>query len=126
PDGKKVAYACQPPGLVDDVCVRDMTTGAVTPIIQSKTFFEHPITWSADGEYLLVQFDEFTGSSVKELRSWSAKTGTLSPFAKRAEGGAAFSPDTRFVAFTSAESGRAEASVTTFPDRRQTWPLTTD
>lgn len=103
-----------------------MTSGAVTTIIQSKTFFEHPVRWSADGEYLLVIFDEFTGSSTKELRSWSAKTGTLSPFVSAGETGADFSPDTRLVAFTSTESGRAEASVTTFPERRQTWPLTTD
>jgi hypothetical protein len=82
--------------------------------------------WSADGQHLLVLFDEFTGSSTRELRIWSAKTGMLSPFVKPIEGGAAFSPDSRFVAFTTSESGRAEVSVTTFPERRQTWPVTTD
>jgi hypothetical protein len=39
---------------------------------------------------------------------------------------AAFSPDDRYVAFTSVESGHAEVSVTTFPERRQTWSLTTE
>ena len=30
------------------------------------------------------------------------------------------------MAFSSIESGRHEVYVTTFPERRQTWPLTTD
>jgi Tol biopolymer transport system component len=59
------------------------------------------------------------------LRAWSAATHTLSPFIKSSHHGV-FSPDTRLVAFTSWESGRDEAYVTTFPERRQTWPLTTD
>jgi Tol biopolymer transport system component len=37
-----------------------------------------------------------------------------------------FSPDDRFVAYSSAETGRFEVYVSTFPDRHQTWPLTTD
>ena len=37
-----------------------------------------------------------------------------------------FSPHDDYVAFTSQESGRPEVYVTTFPDHRQTWPLTTD
>jgi hypothetical protein len=125
PDGKRLAYACQPPGLVDDVCVRDMQSGTVTPIIETKTFFEHPSIWSDDGEYLLFTFDEFTASSSRELHVWSAKTRTTSAYAKQAEAGR-FSPDTRFVAFTSGESGSDEVLVSTFPERRQTWPLTTN
>ena len=30
------------------------------------------------------------------------------------------------MAFTSGETGRAEVYITTFPERRQTWPLTAD
>ena len=40
--------------------------------------------------------------------------------------GAAVSPRDDFVAFTSQESGRPEVYVTTFPERRQTWPITTE
>jgi len=35
-----------------------------------------------------------------------------------------FSPDTRFVAYDSNESGRSEVYVTTFPKRTGTWRLT--
>jgi hypothetical protein len=36
-----------------------------------------------------------------------------------------FSPRDDFIANTSQESGRPEVFVTTFPEHRQTWPLTT-
>jgi len=125
PDGQRLAFACQLPGILDDVCVRDMRGGVVTKAIESKGIWEHPAAWSADGRYLLVKYDEYTQSSANELRVWSATTSTLSPFVKASNYGV-FSPDTQFVAFTSWETGRDEAYVTTFPERRQTWPLTTD
>jgi Tol biopolymer transport system component len=113
--------------MLDDICVRDMRTGAVTTAIESPKIWEHPIAWSSDGEYMLVKYDAYTGTSSEDLRVWSLKTRTLTefvtgPLSKEA----VFSPDTRFVAFTSGETGRAEVYVTTFPERRQTWPLTTD
>jgi Tol biopolymer transport system component len=125
PDGKRLAFACQPPGIVDDVCVRDMQSGVVTKAVESKTIWEHPAAWSADSRYMLMKYNDYTESSVDELRVWSATTSTLSPFIKSSNYGV-FSPDTQFVAFTSWETGRDEAYVTTFPERRQTWPLTTD
>ena len=42
PDGRRLAYACQPPGVIDDVCERDMQTGVVTTLVESKTAFEQP------------------------------------------------------------------------------------
>ena len=125
PDGKRVAFACQPPGILDDVCVRDLANGTVTTTIQSKASWEHPLAWSADGQFMLVAYNEYTTSSRQELRVWSERTRTLSPFVASGSD-AAFSPDARFVAFTSPENGRDEVYVTTFPERRQTWPITTE
>ena len=125
PDGARLAFACQTPGIVDDVCVRDMRSGTVTTVVQSKGIWEHPRAWSPDGHFMLVAYDDYTASSRRELRVWSARTNTLSPYIASGDEGV-FSPDARFVAFTSSESGRSEVSVTTFPERRQTWPLTTE
>jgi WD40 repeat protein len=125
PEGTRLAYACQLPGILDDVCVRDMRSGVVTTAVQSKTTWEHPRDWSMDGQYMLVAYDEYTASSKEELRVWSARTNTLSPYLQSSQDGR-FSPDSGFVAFTSQETGRQEVVVTTFPKRQQTWPLTTD
>ena len=73
-----------------------------------------------------MEFNEFTASSINELRVWSARTKALLPYARHTGVRATFSPDTRFVVFSSNESGRDEVVVSTFPERRQTWPLTTD
>jgi Tol biopolymer transport system component len=61
------------------------------------------------------------------LSSWSFASRTLTRFVgPGAVESAAFSPRGDYVAFASRESGRSEVYVTTFPDRRQTWPLTTE
>jgi Tol biopolymer transport system component len=61
------------------------------------------------------------------LSSWSFASRTLTPFTgPGALESAAFSPRDDYVAFASRESGRPEVYVTTFPDHRQTWPLTTE
>jgi len=60
------------------------------------------------------------------LQSWSFASRALTRFVGSRALEAAFSPDDRYVAFSSEESGRAEVSVTTFPERRQTWSLTTE
>jgi Tol biopolymer transport system component len=128
PDGTRLAYGCQPRGILDDVCIRDMQTGAVTTAFDAPKTWEHPRAWSPDGQYLLVNHDAYSGSSRPELQVLSMKTKTLSPFVATAGNVqlAEFSPDGHFVAFSSSETGRFETYVTTFPERRQTWPLTTD
>jgi Tol biopolymer transport system component len=125
-DGTRVAYGCQPPKIIDDVCVQDLRTGTVTTVTDSPMIWEHPVAWSADGQFMLLAYNEYTESSKEELRVWSAKTNTLRPYLNAIGNNAVFSPDTRFVAFTSPETGRAEVLVTTFPERTQTWSLTTD
>ena len=123
-DGKRLAYAYQPPGQIDDVYVKDIGTGVIQPVIETPKSGEHPVAWSHDGRSLLV----FTYDDDKAyLSSWSFASRTLSRFVgPGACENAAFSPRDDYVAFTSQESGRAEVYVTTFPDHRRVWPLTTE
>ncbi len=124
-DGARLAYAYQPPGGLDDVYVKDFRTGRDMPLIESPAILEHPAAWSHDGAHLLVfRRDE----KACGLFDWSFSSRTLTPFVTSflAQQFAVFSPDDRYVAFSSNETGRYEAYVTTFPERRQTWPLTTD
>ena len=123
-DGKQLAYAYQPLGQIDDVYIKDLGTGAIQPIIETPNLGEHPVAWSHDGRSLLV----FTYDDDRAyLSSWSFASRTLSRFVgPGACEGAAFSPRDDYVAFTSRESGRPEVYVTTFPDHRRTWPVTTE
>ena len=104
--------------------IKDLGTGAIQPVIETPKQGEHPVAWSHDGRSLLV----FTYDDDKaNLSSWSFASRTLTPFTgPGALESAAFSPRDDYVAFASRESGRPEVYVTTFPDHRQTWPLTTE
>ena len=123
-DGKRLAYAYQPPGQIDDVYVKNLSTGTIEALIKTPKLGEHPLGWSHDGRSLLV----FTYEDDKaSLSSWSFASRTLTSFVgPGAVESAVFSPRDDYVAFASRESGRPEVYVTTFPDHRQTWPLTTD
>ena len=123
-DGKRLAYAYQPPGQVDDVYVKDIGTGVIQPVIETPNSGEHPVAWSHDGRSLLVfAYDD----DKAYLSSWSFASRTLSRVVGPGAGeSAAFSPRDDYVAFTSQESGRPEVHVTTFPDHGRIWPLTTE
>ena len=123
-DGRRLVYAYQPPGQIDDVYIKDLGSGAIQPVIETPKLGEHPVAWSHDGQSLLV----FTYDDDKAyLSSWSFASRTLSRFVGPGVcEGAAFSPRGDYVAFASRESGRPEVYVTTFPDHRQTWPLTSE
>jgi Tol biopolymer transport system component len=123
-DGTRLAYAYQPPGQIDDVCIMDLRSGQREFLIQTPAIQEHPVAWSHDGICLILYtFDEKHG---RTLSAWSFRSRSLTPFAEGGTHSAVFSPDDRYVAFSSRESGREEVYVTTFPERHQTWPLTTE
>jgi Tol biopolymer transport system component len=123
-DGRRLAYAYQPPGGLDDVYVKDVGTGQIQPVIETPTIFEHPLAWSHDERSLLVFTSDDEGTYVS---SWSFASRTLTRLVgPRVLESATFSPHDDYVAFVSQQSGRPEVYVTTFPDHRQTWPITTD
>jgi Tol biopolymer transport system component len=123
-DGRRLAFAYQPPGELDDVYIKDIGTGTIVPVIQTPRTIEHPTAWSHDQNSLLVFTSDDKGTY---LSSWSFASRTLTRFVgPRVLERAAFSPHDDYVAFTSQESGRPEVYVTTFPDHRQTWPITTE
>ncbi len=123
-DGKRLAYTYQPPGQVDDVYVKDIGTGAIQSVIETPTRGEHPVAWSHDSRSLLVfAYDD----DKADLSLWSFASRTLTRFVGPGVlESAAFSPRDNYVAYGSQESGRPEVYVTTFPDHRQTWQLTTE
>jgi dipeptidyl aminopeptidase/acylaminoacyl peptidase len=86
-----------------------------------------PESWSPDGRFVVYQnVGPTSGSNANDLwvlpMSPDAKPFPLvqSPFSERRS---RFSPDGRFVAYDSNESGRFEIYVTTFPDGRGKWQV---
>jgi hypothetical protein len=123
-DGKRLVFAYQLPGQIDDVYIKDLGTGTIQPVIETPNRGEHPLAWSHDGRSLLVfTYDD----NEATLSSWSFASRTLTRFVGPGVlESAAFSPRDDYVAYGSQESGRPQVYVTTFPDHHQTWPLTTE
>jgi serine/threonine-protein kinase len=125
PDGRRMAYTLQPPGSLDDFHIKDLRTGADALILGSKSLVEQPAAWSRDGRVLLV-YRTTEPNGPFGLDTWWAESGKREKFVESTTIQAAFSPDGRFVAYGSTESGTAQVVITTFPEPKRSWPLTTD
>jgi Tol biopolymer transport system component len=97
--------------------------GAEKLIIKASTHHMHA---SPDGKYLMIErlagtsTTGLTGLDVVELA-----TGKKTAYLDRAFGSPQFSPDSRLVAYESAETGRLEVYVQTFPAGGGRWQIST-
>lgn len=116
-DGKWVAYSAVEPRQRS--LYRRRADGAGPPelIFRGFTTFTDPACWSPDGAELLVrELDAVTGEDVWALRV--EPDSTLRPVLKTRfhEEDATLSPDGRWLAYRSDESGRPELYVQSYPD----------
>jgi Tol biopolymer transport system component len=87
----------------------------------------YPDSWSSDGKYLMY---ERNGGSGTKVDLWVfPMTGDPNPFvyldSPFEEAHAQFSPDGRWVAYTSNESGRPEVYIQSFPIGGGKWQIST-
>ena len=118
PDGRFVYYGFQYNGIF-----RKPADGAGEEVLLAKAGYSHLVhTVSPDGKALLFGFGE-----IRKLPLAVGDFGEAKPeeYLKTSfrEGWAAFSPDGRWVAYRSDESGRAEIYIQGYPDKRGKWPV---
>jgi Tol biopolymer transport system component len=117
PDGARIAYQSQRTGSGD--LYHKLTGGAgAEELLLSTGHISAPTSWSTDGRYLLyVMIDPQTNSDIWVL-PMSGNAGDRKPFAflktPFRESNGAFSPDSRWVAYDSNETGRPEVYVRPF------------
>lgn len=86
-----------------------------------------PVSLSPDGRYLLyVTNNPRTGNDIWVLPMTGGQQAYPFQHTAAAENWATFSPDGRFVAFSSTESGSAEVLVTPFPGPGPKWRVSAD
>jgi Tol biopolymer transport system component len=125
PDGSRIAYVSQsqlPRGFV--FCVAPSNGGEIREIETVSERME-PTDWSKDGRYILYGQGNLGATDI-----WARSTAEPSksfPVVKSQwhEGSGQFSPDGRWVAYVSLESGRAELYVTPFPAGGARWQVST-
>jgi eukaryotic-like serine/threonine-protein kinase len=136
PDGKRVAFSFAPEGKGVNGAFWQSADGSTAPErLTSKTevLQEVPASFSPDGSLLLLGVLNVSDTS-SEKTGWDifvlplSGERTLRPFlqTKFFEAGAQFSPDGRWVAYNSTESGRSEVYVRPFPGPGGKWQISTE
>ena len=120
PDGKQIAYLSMA-GPVPSVAVRPASGGS-EKVLWSDVSIGEPVDWSPDGKSLIVEtVSAAERTNLVLLRADGS--GEVVPFARSAyeETSGRFSPDGRFVAYTSNESGRFEIYAEPLPRTGTRW-----
>ena len=126
PDGKQIAYSHRHSGQSDVVVKPADGSGEAQPLVSTEAR-EDICDWSADGTRILYEVrDPKTGSDLWYLERKPDGSGYEShPFLQTPfnEQGARFSPDGRFVAYCSNESGEVGVYVRPFPQGGARWQV---
>lgn len=133
PDGSRIVYNSVPEGGaakgVPNLYVKDVSgSGNEVPLVVDANL-KQPTSWSHDGRFIAYDSTDFKGKTRGDI--WIVPMfGDRKPFPFRnnpaEESAAAFSPDGRWIAYESNESGRYEVYVVPFPSGVGKWQVSTN
>jgi serine/threonine-protein kinase len=120
PDGKRVAFGCLRSGKFD-LYWQPADGSSAMERLTTSDYWQCPGSWSPDGTTLaFVEWHADTGGKILLLDLRSRR---VTPFlnSQSDEGWPEFSPDGRWMAYVSNESGRPEVYVRPFPGPGGKW-----
>lgn len=120
-DGRRVAFSSRRPGYLD-IYIRDVATGAEQPAAISATD-KLTTGWSPDGT--IIFYNALGLASGTDILYVTVANGKSHPYAATQfqESSAKMSPDGKWVAFQSNESGQSEIYVAPFPPTGAKWTV---
>jgi hypothetical protein len=126
PDGTKIAFLSARKGKTD-LYVRPSNSGTTEELLLETPNDKWTQDWSRDGRYLLYrEQDPKTGFDLKALTMTGGERTSIAVANTRFEERyGQFSPDGRWVAYATDESGRFEIVVQPFPHATEKWPVST-
>jgi Tol biopolymer transport system component len=124
PDGTRLAFQSYRNGVYD-LYVKAISGGTEEVLLESsenKNIYD----WSPDGRFIL-----YTVQNAKTASDlWALPLDTRKPFVlvqtEFVETAAQFSPDGRWIAYGSNETGRAEIYVRSFPGHGRSWQVSSN
>ncbi len=127
PDGSRIVYASITKNFLSLFVKNSSGVGSPEPLNSADSRFQIPTSWSRDGRYIL--FQRSAGNAGKGGRAiWAMPFfGDRKPFpylqSQFDVGEGAFSPDGRWVAYASDESGNSEVYLSPFPGAGSKWQV---
>ena len=129
PDGNRIVFASDrmAKGVRPNLWIKPLE-GGKEELFAGSADQQTPEDWSGDGRFLSCNVIPTSGRRNTQL--WVLDTGAgnrASPFAAEAlsQADSRFSPDGRWIAYDSNESGRTEVYVRPFPAGSGTWQVST-
>jgi eukaryotic-like serine/threonine-protein kinase len=125
PDGNRIAY-CAVVKKFADVYQKSSSGTGGEEILSQTDFSKNPSDWSHDGKYIAFLRWDPAGGTKYDI--WILPlAGDRKPFpllkTKYDEMDARFSPDGKWIAYNSNESGRNEVYVQSFPEQGSKWQI---
>jgi Tol biopolymer transport system component len=126
PDATRVAYCYDRSGFYDVYQISINGAGQPEPVVQSEVGYKYPLAWSPDGNYLV--FTQLGEEGLYDLYlvplhgDRTPRPYLRTPFS---EDFAAFSPDGRWLAYDSDETGTQEIYVRSFPEPGEKYRVST-
>lgn len=130
PDSKMIAYGSEGKGVLD-IYLRPSGGNGTEEIILESSESKYPTDWSHDGKFI-AYFSSPNGSNNSDI--WILPMRTAGNKSERpfiflqtefSESGAVFSPDGRWIAYQSNESGQSEIYIRPFPGPGGKWQVST-
>ena len=133
PDGKRIAFESNKEGTPNLFWQLADGNGGLERLTTSD-YIQVPMSWSPDGKLLaFMEVNPITGVDIWVLRTGDPSAGSgqirkSQPFLRTpfSEGAPAFSPDGRWLAYISNESGRYEVYVQPYPGPGGKWQISTE
>jgi Tol biopolymer transport system component len=127
PAGDRVVYQMSTSGPQDMYLKSVEGGGAAEPLVVSDVLFKNPNQWTPDGKYVTFeQPDPATAWDIWRVPLAGGHQPEPLVKSKANEHGGWVSPDDRWVAYTSDESGRDELYVQSYPVAGERQQLTTN
>jgi serine/threonine-protein kinase len=122
PDGARIAFSSNRNGYYNLYLIA--ADGGGVERLTTSASWQFPSSWSPDGRTLL--FDDSTEWDIWEVPVDGSSPPRPLVAAPHTQGGARFSPDGRWLAYESAESGRAEVYVRARGGSDRRWTISTE
>ena len=122
PGGDRIVFTSDRKGVLDlyEASLAGGNASAATLLLETPEH-KNVFDWSTDGQFVLYRA-QATGSDIWALPMTGDRTPVL---VTRSADRARFSPDVRWVAYESTESGRTEVYVQSFPDATRKTQIST-